>query len=240
MDINDLVRMCRYKMSSIVIITPILAQFIILPTFISTLNINQASKSAPKLLPIPLADSYLEGTPIAMLCTISNGLRDGLSFHWLKDGKQLASNDEQHHSITSDAISSRIYIRSVKANDAGEYTCVARNQHGQDRISSRLVVNVELKWVQQPMGMSVSLGQDAVIECSAQGEPKPLIQWSRLSNVDHSRVAAANGKVQMNEPRLGSNPLKLSSTRLEDAALYECVASNNIGELRQVVKVDVL
>jgi len=42
------------------------------------------------------------------------------------------------------------------------------------------------KWVIEPKDVVVKSGDNIVIECSANGEPKPIIKWIDMKGLKHS------------------------------------------------------
>lgn len=75
---------------------------------------------------------------------------------------------------------------------------------------------------EEPVDTVVDAGSTVVLNCQAQGEPTPMIEWS-----------------QQGRPLLGSDrfsslsdgSLRISSAQMEDTAEYECVARNLMGSV---------
>ena len=68
-----------------------------------------------------------------------------------------------------------------------------------------------------PITLTVLEGEQALFECTAEGDPTPTIRWSR-----------ENGRL----PQFSSSEnglLIISSTNLEDGGAYVCTAANAIG-----------
>lgn len=73
---------------------------------------------------------------------------------------------------------------------------------------------VQLKWIVEPQNVQVPANQRVHIACSADGAPKPTIEWRKMAD---------SGDVK----HLGSQ-LGFASIRPEDGGLYECRAKNGI------------
>lgn len=72
----------------------------------------------------------------------------------------------------------------------------------------------------EPMDTVVDSGSTVVINCQAQGEPTPVIEWAR-----QGRPLLANDRITT----LSNGSLRLSSAQKEDTSNYECVARNLLG-----------
>ena len=82
--------------------------------------------------------------------------------------------------------------------------------------------------VVSPVTLTVNEGGTALFQCSASGNPEPAVAWSKLNN--HSEViqsAVSRGKLQLKHVT-GSY-----------AGLYQCSATNILGNSREVVRLTV-
>lgn len=74
----------------------------------------------------------------------------------------------------------------------------------------------------EPIEIIVDAGTTAVLNCQAEGEPRPTIEWSRqgwpLLNQDRMTV-------------LTNGSLRIAVARKEDTSEYECVARNLMGSV---------
>lgn len=107
----------------------------------------------PRLIPIVVSDSgYSENSSVNILCTVSQGHHESLTFDWFKDGHLLAGpglGDEPSQLLGGQAMPqiekhqdhSLLRIGRVQSINAGRYTCSAKNQFGADSSSVNLVVN---------------------------------------------------------------------------------------------------
>lgn len=65
-------------------------------------------------------------------------------------------------------------------------------------------------------------GTTVVLNCQAEGEPTPMIEWSR-----QGRPLLGNDRFSS----LSNGSLRISSAQKEDTAEYECVARNLLGSV---------
>lgn len=70
------------------------------------------------------------------------------------------------------------------------------------------------------MDTVVDSGSIVVLNCQAQGEPTPVIEWARQGH-----PVLAGQRITT----LSNGSLRLSSAQKEDTAEYECVARNLMG-----------
>lgn len=124
--------------------------------------LQQQPGEKPRLIPIVAAEpGYSENSSVNILCTVSQGHHESLTFDWFKDGQLLSSkNDNNNNNKNDEMISadettnsnlapqiekhsdhSLLRIPRVKSQHSGRYTCAAKNQFGQDSSSVNLIVN---------------------------------------------------------------------------------------------------
>lgn len=74
----------------------------------------------------------------------------------------------------------------------------------------------------EPVDTVVDAGTTVVLNCQAEGEPTPVVEWSR-----QGRPLLAAERFSA----LSNGPLRISSAQKEDTAEYECVARNLLGSV---------
>ncbi|XP_053098888.1 hemicentin-1 isoform X3 [Hemicordylus capensis] len=106
--------------------------------------------------------------------------------------------------------------------DAAEYTCIATNDAGVVEHRVTLTLQHAPVIVTEPVETIVDAGATAVLNCQAEGEPPPTIEWSRqgwpLFNQDRMTVFT-NGS------------LRIAVAQKGDTSEYECVARNLMGSV---------
>ena len=82
--------------------------------------------------------------------------------------------------------------------------------------------------VVSPVTLTVNEGGSASFQCSASGNPLPAVAWSKLDNSSEViQSAVSRGKLQ------------LKHVTGSDAGLYQCSATNILGNSREVVRLTV-
>ncbi|XP_036375886.1 hemicentin-1 [Megalops cyprinoides] len=112
--------------------------------------------------------------------------------------------------------------------DAGNYMCVATNDAGVVERSVTLTLQSSPTITTEPVETVVDAGTTVVLNCQADGEPPPLIEWSR-----QGRPLLGNDRTAI----LSNGSLRLVGVQKEDTAEYECVARNLLGSV--LIKVPV-
>ncbi|KAI1289785.1 Down syndrome cell adhesion molecule-like protein 1 -like protein [Halotydeus destructor] len=166
-----------------------------------------------------------EKAKFSITCSLSKGTNP-VAFSWMKNNKPLYG--DRVKILNNDAFSlTSLAIDKLESSDAGNYTCIAENTAGQDSHSLQLIIKQTLKWKTEPKDVTVGVGQDVSIECSATGLPSPTITWYTLKQSRRAMLSTGNN-------------LKLNGVSANDAGMYECVAFNGVDqELRKTVKVSV-
>ncbi|AWP01859.1 putative immunoglobulin superfamily DCC subclass member 4-like [Scophthalmus maximus] len=115
-----------------------------------------------------------------------------------------------------------LQILEVTKEDEGAYRCVASNSARKDiSHEARLTVPAgsaealnRVVIVAPPQNATVVLGRPAVMECMAQGQPKPLVSWSRQ-----------DGKPISTDVAVLATNLVIRDTRRHHAGVYVCRAN---------------
>ncbi|XP_061557654.1 immunoglobulin superfamily DCC subclass member 4 [Phycodurus eques] len=136
---------------------------------------------------------------------------------WEKD-KVAIPNDPRFISLPNGVLQ----ILEVTTEDEGAYRCVASNSARTDiSHESRLTVTTDSAEalnrdmiVAPPQNSTVVLGRPAVMECMAQGQPKPLVSWSRQ-----------DGKSISTDVVVLATNLVIRDTRRDHAGVYVCRAN---------------
>ncbi|XP_015243548.1 PREDICTED: contactin-4-like isoform X2 [Cyprinodon variegatus] len=133
------------------------------------------------------------------------------------DGNPLPGKIKINHS-TGD-----LEIPYFRPEDAGMYECVAENSRGRNVARGQLIFqNIEhLQWTQILKDAHMAIDANLQWECKAIGKPKPRYRWLKNGHplTVKERVHVEAGK------------LTISTIRLSDSGMYQCVAENEYGSL---------
>ena len=95
-----------------------------------------------------------------------------------------------------------------------------KGQPGQSLSSPAVVVS--------PVTLTVNEGGSASFQCSASGNPEPAIVWSKVGKQSEITQSAVSG-----------GKLQLKHVTGNDSGLYQCSATNILGESQEVVRLTV-
>ena len=79
-----------------------------------------------------------------------------------------------------------------------------------------------------PVALTVNEGESASFQCSASGNPEPAVVWNKLDNQTEIIQSAASG-----------GKLQLKNVTGNDSGVYQCSATNILGNSREVVRLTV-
>ena len=79
--------------------------------------------------------------------------------------------------------------------------------------------------VVSPVTLTVNEGGSASFQCSASGNPEPALVWSKLDNQSEIIQSAVSG-----------GKLQLKKVTGNDSGVYQCSATNILGNTREVVR----
>uniref|UniRef100_A0A9J8DFM0 Peroxidasin n=1 Tax=Cyprinus carpio carpio TaxID=630221 RepID=A0A9J8DFM0_CYPCA len=158
-------------------------------------------QARPQFTVTPQDQSVLEGHTVDFPCEASGYPQPVIA--WTRGGSPLP-NDRRHVVLSSGSLR----ISRVALHDQGQYECQA---------VSPVVRPV---FTSAPRDTTVESGSDVQIPCSAQGEPTPIITWSK----DGVQITES-GKFHINP----DGYLEVQDVGLADGGRYECVARNSIG-----------
>ncbi|XP_061680955.1 hemicentin-1 isoform X2 [Syngnathoides biaculeatus] len=175
----------------------------------------------------------IEGTPISLPCRASGIPKPEIT--WSKGG-ELVNLGGPDFSLDSDG---SLLIASPSGNETGEFLCTAANTAGHTSRKVQLTVYVRPRsnagsasGSLDPMRISVTEGEDAILLCDVHSVPPPSISWAKEKRL-----------ISPYSPRhkqLRSGSLKILESKVSDSGLYVCVASNIAGNLTQSFELSVL
>uniref|UniRef100_A0A8C2EKA4 Cell adhesion molecule DSCAM n=1 Tax=Cyprinus carpio TaxID=7962 RepID=A0A8C2EKA4_CYPCA len=150
-----------------------------------------------------------------------------ISITWEKDGKPI--NASLGVTIDNIDFSSSLRISNLQRMHNGTYTCIAQNDAAVVKYQSQLIVRVPPRFKVQPQDQDGIYGKSVTLNCSADGEPRPTIEWkySKGAGVPQFQPIALNSgfRVQL----LGNGSLLIKHVLEEDAGYYLCKVSNDVG-----------
>ncbi|KAL2092655.1 hypothetical protein ACEWY4_012453 [Coilia grayii] len=169
---------------------------------------------APRVVVQPPSQSFTLGSEVTLSCSASGAPPPKIS--WTHGHTPITSSYRmgvsEHGTLT---------IRHAAAEDSGNYTCIATNDAGTASQSSYLTFAEKPRVSAVRSPVQVESGGDATLQCSASGNPPPLIHWYK-GDLDLGEVVFAEQDVER-------GVLRIRGVQELDAGQYTCVASNDAG-----------
>ena len=108
-------------------------------------------------------------------------------------------------------------LLDVRKNDSDNYFCTATNKLGKViRMTALVVVSLPQFTVKPPRKIVVYIGANMTLNCSATGDPQPVIIWKRYG---HQLPVGRNEQID--------GALFIRDVQKEDAGNYTCVATSD-------------
>jgi len=164
-----------------------------------------------------------EGKDVRFNCTLTKG-NPKPRFFWRKGHKEMSSD--------IDASGKELLIRSVKPEDAGLYQCVTAADNGfKETIKEiELFVDYGPRISLEQTNFKSSLGEEIHLTCVVEGFPKPTVLWRRNGVVIDDKSV----KAEINHVNNRHNIVLIDE---EDEGIYDCQASNHIGQAKKSLSV---
>lgn len=178
----------------------------------------------PKIVRSPEDFAILLGSSITLPCDAEGDPYP--SIIWTKDGQKLEPSQGNGTKVEG-----WFLIEDAKPTDAGAYKCIATNSAGVAEVVGVITVLVVPQMLSKPRDTVIDLGSSSVLDCRADGNPQPTIKWTkdgiRINGTDKQKVLMANSS------------LHLVAVQLSDEGLYECIATNTLGNVSSTAKISI-
>ncbi|XP_075770592.1 inactive tyrosine-protein kinase 7-like, partial [Pelodiscus sinensis] len=167
-----------------------------------------------KFTPPPQPLQCLELDKEATVSCSATG-REKPAVHWVRpDGSRLPA----HVRLGAGSL----HFHKVSRSDAGNYTCIAANSpQGEIRASVQLAVAVYVTFRLEPEHTTVYQGHTAVLQCQAEGDPLPHIQWKGKERI------LEPSKLQPRMQIMPNGSLVIADVTADDSGRYTCIAGNS-------------
>ncbi|XP_059680601.1 vascular endothelial growth factor receptor kdr-like [Gavia stellata] len=163
------------------------------------------------------------GNDVRLTCRASKYIYSHLA--WYYPSSEAALSDSVIKKTDNYSISLTLVITNVTKEQSGLYKCRAQNQHNStDTLEQHTQLLVRAKTapyvIQNLTDLEVNISGKIVLECKVSGTPEPQITWRK----NGYPISAASGISMEN------NTLVIERVKKDDEGLYECKASNDMGQ----------
>ncbi|XP_040567961.1 immunoglobulin superfamily DCC subclass member 4-like [Lepeophtheirus salmonis] len=167
------------------------------------------------------------GEEILLKCSPPKGHPSPV-IRWKKDGSFIDLTSSNRIRIDD---SGSLVVQNVRKRDNGRYQCSAKNIAGtRDSRPVRLKVHEPPYFISRPLDTTALAGDDVLLNCQANGDPYPDVQWHRQgTDIDINKVKIVNGK-----------GLKLENVHPSDEGVYICEANNIRGSISTTAKLSIM
>ncbi|XP_067138853.1 cell adhesion molecule Dscam1-like [Centruroides vittatus] len=199
-------------------------------------NLNVRVLSPPVIEPFAFPEAVEEGSRSKVLCSVTKG-DPPITIQWLKEGKPLPHDLGVTETILDEFSKALIFPR-VDLRHRGNYTCTAVNSAATATLTASMIVHAPPRWTLEPTNTAAVLGTDVLLNCKANGFPKPQIIWKRAegSLTSDYKTLLTDAHIHM----MSNGSLSVRHVEKSDSGYYMCQASNGIGSgISTVVKLTV-
>ncbi|CAL8359314.1 unnamed protein product [Lota lota] len=126
---------------------------------------------------------------------------------WKKENDELPPNHEVSMA------GARLHLFNVQFEDAGSYTCEARNSKGKDLHIAHVSVEAFPEWLEHIISTERDINSDYTMSCVASGKPRPHVRWLKNGHPFHKK------------------DMEFRGLTVQDSGMYQCIADNHHGVL---------
>ncbi|XP_078489953.1 neural cell adhesion molecule 2-like isoform X3 [Ciona intestinalis] len=188
----------------------------------------------PAGIQVPKMVTGVQGGDVTLTCN-ATGEPEPMYKWYFGDGMTFTNTTLVKDGVSVDGKVLR--VSNVTADDAGKYTCIAKNIHGTDSDTTDVIINVP-PTISIIMGDSVVEGDDARIGCSATGIPPPVVTIFRHGVALNSSQLSETTPMTV-EYNSGEAQIRFNPSSYADSGDYTCIASNSAGTIEGVIKLDI-
>ncbi|XP_076469744.1 uncharacterized protein LOC143300070 [Babylonia areolata] len=200
---------------------------------------NDLEISKPVILSSPQSQNAYKGQNMTLTCSAAVTGETEPSIQWKKDNVVLPDSMMENLAVSDGEVkrfTSNLHLHNVQDNMAGHYQCVVSNQFGSS-FSQKARINVYVfpVFIKKPIDITVKAGQSAKLQCSASGQPQPVISWQKDGGDD---FPAARERRMYVIPK--DDQFFIANTRNVDEGVYTCRAQNEAGVITANATVTIL
>ncbi|GIY67330.1 titin [Caerostris darwini] len=187
---------------------------------------------SPRIQPFQFPQNIQLGDKTSVICMIMRGQTTTV-YEWYKGPRLLKKSENVN--IDSNDMFSTLMIDPIEETSVGNYTCLAKNDFGQDSKSAFLFVKTPPFWLKEAENAEVIEGQSVNITCSAGGYPVPQITIRRKDETSENNIVTTISKSNQSTANVH---LLLNPVLKSHSGKYICTANNGVGpSLEKVISI---
>lgn len=158
------------------------------------------------------------------------------SVHWYIGDMEITEK-KKDYVRTEEGNFVKLIMSEVKAEMKGTYTCKLKNEFGEVKSSSMLIVNTRPKLLKKLVDQRINEGDTLKLIFEVSGTPDPEVKWYK----DGKEVSTdARIKITRDSKRQENYDLTVTLVKGSDAGIYEVRAENELGYVTSKSKVMIL
>ncbi|KAI8779431.1 hemicentin-1, partial [Biomphalaria glabrata] len=128
-------------------------------------------------------------------------------------------------------MSRQLVIISAQLLDFGDYSCLAKNDAGEDRLHFVVSIMVPPDIEEGPTEVAGKFNDPILLHCETSGQPTPVVTWTKNGQAFPS--------TSLRHRILPTGSLEFMLVRLEDNGVYQCTATNAAGSATRSIQLQV-
>uniref|UniRef100_A0A1B0GIB4 Down syndrome cell adhesion molecule-like protein Dscam2 n=2 Tax=Lutzomyia longipalpis TaxID=7200 RepID=A0A1B0GIB4_LUTLO len=214
--------------------------------YTSQRTVNIAVLVPPRISPFSFENDIMEGMRTQLMCSSSQGDQP-LNITWFKGNRSIKtglddrSADEKSIDINEySPFSSILTIHNVTSSHNGNYTCEISNRAATVSYTAVLSVSVPPRWIVEPQDQSVILGNLVIIDCKADGFPKPTVSWKQAIGDQSGEYRELSFATSFGIETHPNGSLIIPKVSKDHESNFLCQATNGIGAgLSKLIRLNV-
>ncbi|XKL59015.1 hypothetical protein PGB90_000031 [Kerria lacca] len=191
----------------------------------------------PKIMPIPpLTNLLQEGNRAGITCQVVEGDLP-INFRWEKLTPSGRNVELGAVSRRIDEYTSSLIIEKITPSHSGNYTCVAQNNAGEERLVVPVTVNAAVYFKQKSKQLNILKGDQGHLQCNVLGDNPIDIIWKGSKNQiisDELDLRYSIREQILHEGKISE--LSIAKVFRHDTGTFTCQTKNNYGQDQMTIE----
>ncbi|XP_041349993.1 leucine-rich repeats and immunoglobulin-like domains protein 3 [Gigantopelta aegis] len=200
---------------------------------------NDQEYPKPIIVEHPRSQIALKGDNLTLHCvSVITGDKPP-KFQWKKDSMLLHHANVENRATTDGDVkryTTLLHVFNIQNDMAGRYQCVISSDFG-STYSNKADINVHVfpVFTKTPVDITIKAGKTAKLECSATGQPSPVMAWQKDGGDDFPAARERRMHVMPQD-----DTFFIVNTKSSDEGVYSCTATNDAGTIAVNATVTIL